>query len=578
MNYLIKYFSPFLWCTLLSALLMQCTQPGKLQTRYIPAEATTVAFIDFEQLYFKVDLNEIQYFGVLDKWRRLLANENSGLGKVLLESLQNPFDSGIDFGRKVYAFDCPAKADNYNYRGMVVALSNAEEFEEMVGNWSNNVTIQKGENDLKWAMVEPNIAVGWNKKVAMLLISPMGVGRKIDQTKISGSLQKFFSLSATQSLGGNQNLQRFIKKGNDVALWYNLEAVKQGMTTALQTTQYADSDQQVLNEILDFSGSYIHYQLNFEQGKVVASTHYDLNQHLQKFYTQTYGKNLSPELLAKIYQYQPMGVLGASWNLSGIYSWLKRVEGVEQQFSKIAQTMGLSPQALLEALQGEFALAMTGYDTFEVKEKGSRYGDYLTKMLEKHKVSEKKLNEFRKRLSEIPAKIKQTQAPEWLAIIQVQKAKVAQELIKLLGQYTTLKAQKNYHQLEWQGMNLYVGTRANRLMVSNRAQLVESLWHNEQNPAQVPKVYQNATRYQGFGYFNLNFDTYPNATRQAMKQKLGKKLGKTQEVLSLFDHVQAQSQGFDAKVELMMTNKEANSLNTILNVVLNGVSMIALAE
>lgn len=566
-----KYLPLSLLFSLVAMLCMRCTKPGKLQTRYIPAEATSVGFIDFEQLYFKVDLNEIQYFGVLDKWRRLLLNESSGLGKILLESLQNPFDTGIDFGRKVFAFDCPAQAPNGNYRGMVVALSNAEEFEEMVNNWSKNVAIKKGKKGLKWAMLEKNIAIGWNKKVAMLLVA---AGQN-KPAKVALSLQKFFSLEAKQSLSQNQNLQKFIRKGNDVALWYSLEAVKKRMTTALQMTRYSNSDQQVLNEIFDFSDAYIHYMLNFEQGKVKASTHYDFNDHLKKFYKQTYGKDLSPALLTQVYGYKPLGTLAFSWNLNGIYDWLKRVEGVEQQFAQTAQEIGLSSQEFLTALQGEFALAMTGYEKIEVKEKGSRYGDYLTKMLKKHRVDQKKLDEFKERLSKIPPKIKIVTAPEWFAIIQVKNAHIVPQLIKLLGQYMPLTHQKIYHQFEFMGQTLYISSRANRLMVSNQAKLAKSIWHNEQHPPKLPLLYQNALQYQGFGYLNLNFDDYPDASRQNMKEKFGESFRKTQEILSLFDHVEAQSKGFDAQVELIMRNQRVNSLNTIVNVVLNGVSMLA---
>ncbi|WP_299458737.1 DUF4836 family protein [uncultured Microscilla sp.] len=559
---------------------IQCSPTSEPQTHYIPVEATMVGVIDLKQLYFKADFKQVQSTVGFKKWQTTILSANKDLGSILLDNLQNPFASGINFERKVFVFDYPTNYLINTNRGILVALNSASKFEHMVRKWSKKLVIQTGKEDFKWVELEENLALGWNKKVAMLMISAPDFKMNLVGKPLGASayLKKFFSLPAEKSLSKNRNFQAFIRKDNDLALWYNLEAVKQQMTVALKTSKYSKNDQQVLDEIFNFSDAYIHYELNFEKGKVRATAHYDLNDHLKKFYNKTYGKTLSPRLLAKLHHHKPIGFLGFSWNFSGLYDWLKRVEDVEQQFEKTAKSMKFTSQELLDALQGELMLAVTGYEKFEVKEKGSPYGDYLTKMLKKHEVGEKKLEDFRKRLDEIPAKVRVKPAPELVAVLSVKNSQVAQQLLKLLGQYTKLTPRKSYHQFQWMELTMYVAVRANHLVMSNQEKLVQNFWSKPQKPEHLGGLYKEATQYTGFGYFNFNFDEYSQSTQQHIKQQVGTKFGKLQEVLNLFDHIKAHNKGFDAEIELVMSNKKENSLTTLLNGVFNDAAMVVLAE
>ncbi|HAS46110.1 MAG TPA: hypothetical protein DCS93_36855 [Microscillaceae bacterium] len=572
-----------LWWVLVFGLLSiftKCTQPQDNHAQYIPKEALAVFSIDLKQLYQKGNLKSLKNSAGFKKWKANLMEENDQMNDLILENLNDPTLSGLNLQKKVFVYTYSGGGVFSSNTGVVAAMQNARNFEKMLKLSNKDIEIKKNEKGYQYVELGKYEAVGWNDQVMMYIKSEGGFGRRKGLSARS-YLYSFFNLDPENSLVTNQNFSKFLTKNNDLSVWYSLQAAKKDMTAALNMYRYSSRDQQILDEILNFQNSYIQYTLNFEKGRLLFNTQYELNKNLKKFYKETYGQNLSKELLSRIPHKQLLGFMGFSWNFKGLFNWIKRVEGVEQAFEKQAKEMGLSADDLLKTLQGEIVLAMTGFEKFEIKEKGSRYGDYLNQMLADHDVDAKKLADFRKRLSEIPRKVRTTYAPEMLGIVSFKSDLIPQKITETLQ--ILLSANKvegkSYYQFELAEMPFFIAAQKQQLMVSNREKLLEQMLNNEVN-GKLPddKMVKEATKYNNYMYMNLSFDKFPKSTQQNIKDQLQGKFGKLQENLSLFESFKAKGKDYKISMELNLSDKSRNSLELILRTVFNGVDMITLAE
>ncbi|OJJ14487.1 hypothetical protein BKI52_42665 [marine bacterium AO1-C] len=566
----------------LLAMFTKCTQPQDNHAKYIPKEALAVFSIDLKQLYQKGNFKSLKNSVGFKKWKGNLMEENNKMNDLILENLNDPTVSGLDLRKKVFVYTYSGGGVFSSNTGVVAAVQNAGNLEKMLKLSDKDIEIKKEEKGYKYVELDKYEAIGWNDQVMMYIKSESGDGLGERKGLSARSyLYSFFNLAPDNSLITNKNFSKFVAKNNDLSVWYSLQAAKKDMTAALNMYRYSNRDQQVLDEILNFQNSYIQYNLNFEKGKVLFNTQYDLNKNLKKFYKETYGQNLSKELLSRIPYKQLLGFMGFSWNFKGLFNWLKRVEGVEQAFEKQAKEIGLSSDDLLKALQGEIVLAMTGFEKFEIKEKGSRYGDYLNQMLADHDVDENKLADFRKRLSEIPRKTRTTYAPEVLGIVSFKSDMIPKKIIETAQIFLSANKVegKPYYQFEVAEMPFFMATQKQQLMVTNREKLLEQMLDKGNNGnLSGNKMVQEATKYNNYMYMNLSFDKFPKSTQQNIKDQLQGKFGELQESLSLFESFKAKGKDYEARMELNLSDKSKNSLEVILRTVFNGVDMITLAE
>lgn len=561
----------------------KCTQTQYHHAQYIPKEALAVVSIDLKQLYQKGNLKSLQSSAGFKKWTRELMESNDRVNDIILENLNDPLVSGIDFREKVFVYTYSGGGVFSSNTGMVAALHNPESLEKMLRSSIKNAKVKK-EEGYKYIEIDKYEAIGWNNLVMMHIRSEKGATfSRRKGLSAKSYLFSFFNLKPENSLTTNTNFNKFLTKSNDLSVWYSLQAAKKDMTAALNFYRYSNSDQRILEEMFNFKDSYIQYTVNFEKGRVLFDTRYNLNKNLQKFYKETYGQNLSKELLSRIPHQQLLGFMGFSWNFKGVFNWLKRVEGVEQAFEKQAKEIGLSTDDLLKALQGEMVVAVTGFEKFVVKEKGSRYGEYLTQLLEKHEVDAKKLADFRKRLNEIPPKIYTTYAPEMLGIVSFKNELIPQKIIKTLSVFRSANQVegKSYAQFELGKIPFFIAAQKKQLMISNREKILEQmLKQGRQNKqGQLPdKLVNEATKYSNYAYLDLNFEKFPKSTQQNIRNQMQGKFGKLQESLSLFESFRAKGKDYEGHIELNLSDKDKNSLEVILRTVFNGVDMITMAN
>lgn len=559
-----------------------CSPSNGPHAKYIPKEALAVAAINGQQIYLKSNFRSIKKSWGFKKWKAGLVMQGSYLNDFVLTQLDNPLQSGIDFRKKIFIYTYTNRGGVLNANtGLVAAISNQSKFEEMLMHQNKKLTIEMAKGGYRYVQVNKHEVIGWNHEVMVYVkLSTTKKTKQHKRVNPRNDLHHFFTLTKENSLLNNQNFRHFLNKKNDVSLWYSLPTAKKVMTTALKFYRYSNNDQQILDEIFNFKDSYLHYDLNFEKGKVVFDSQYHLNKRLQKFYKETYGQQLSPAFLAQLSNKPLLGFMGFAWNFKGLYDWLQRVEGFEQSFEKVAAEAKLSPQEFLNTLQGEFAVAVTGFEKFTIREKGSPYGEYLTTILEKHEVDKKKLAEFRERLSKIPDKIRTTYAPAITAILSFKNDKIPSQALGLLAKYVKMKPVKGqtYHQFNWMKQAMFIGSYKNQLFLSNQQQNLLQALKQPHNDQQIPKNIRNALSHSSYAYLNLDFEKYPKNSQKHIKKRLRRDFEKVQSGLSLFEELKAQSKGFKGHLELSLSNKQSNSLEVVLNTLFNGVEVITLAN
>ena len=561
-------------------LFTKCTQPQDNHAKYIPKQALAVFSVDLQQLYKKGNLKSLKNSAGFKKWKAELLEEDDEMNDLVLENLNDPAKIGLDFQKKIFFYTYSGGGAFSPNIGLVAAMQNADNFEKTLKLADKDVEIKKDKEGYSYVEKDKYSAIGWNDQVMIMIKSEEGSGVR-SRLRARSYLHSFFNLDDENSLTTNKNFSKFLAKDNDFSVWYSLQSAKKGMTSALSAYRYSSRDQQLLDEILDFQDSYVHYSLNFEKGQVLFDIQYDLNKNLQKFYKGTYGKNLSKALLSRIPHDQLLGFMGFSWNFKGLFDWLKRVEGVEEAFEKQAKEIDLSADELLEALQGELVIAMTGFEKFEIEEKKSPYGDYLNQMLEEQDVDPDQLADFRKRLDEIPRKVRTTYAPEMLGIVSFKSDMIPKKIMETLKIFASANKveDKPYYQIELVDMPFFIVAQKQQLMVSNREKLLEQMLDKGKSGRLADnKMIREATNYNNYMYMNLSFDKFPKSTQQNIKDQLQGKFGKLQESLSLFENFKARGKDYQARMELNLSDKSKNSLEVILRTVFNGVDMITVAE
>lgn len=245
--------------------------PKTEYTHALPKDASLVVALDVQTIAQKSGLEGKNSEKITSKLTELLKGGLEGEAALMAEKIVNePSESGLDFGEKVYLFATP----HANVIGALCKVNSESRIEEWVDALVKEgiCTSLKEESGCQWTQMGKMLCA-FNNGTFLLLSHKSG-----DVESIQGTL---LSLMRQQEGEGYAAMPEFVQlkeTGNDVASTLDLSILPDRWTTPLRMGLTADIRLQDIKYLMT---------VNFEQGKVkMQATSLTQNPKVQSFFKQ----------------------------------------------------------------------------------------------------------------------------------------------------------------------------------------------------------------------------------------------------------------------------------------------------
>lgn len=337
-----KFSAIIIICVVVTIAVISCKKPISKLALYIPKDATVVFVVDAKAVTNKIASSGIS----LDSLVNVFTNEKS---ENVLPS-NDIKNSGIDLNKSFYIF---LKQTNSIQQGkiksgaLIAEVQDVEKLETFFKKTKTNARISSA-NNYKYVALGDGYIAGWKDKV--LIISLVTIGNDAPGTFSTGegtlSQQQLTTLFAQKESASITSLDAFnnvLSKPGDVHFYTNASA---GLNTA------AIPGMTKANELLQ--GSYTQGIINFEKGKIVASseTHYNntLSNILNKYPAQEVNINL-----IKSYPDSLTAFAVLSFNTKILLDILHYLN-FDSIADSFAASLGFTTSDVTNALSGDFAI------------------------------------------------------------------------------------------------------------------------------------------------------------------------------------------------------------------------------
>ncbi|MEM9821005.1 MAG: DUF4836 family protein [Bacteroidota bacterium] len=369
---------------------------------YIPREVRMVVSLDMGNFQKKANLNEFKDLSMYQSGMEMLKKSAGPMGQTLQEVIEHPSDYGMDFLSPAMVY--LHQEDGVNYTTMLISLSSAAKFQQLLEALSGGFLPIEDKGSFKMMSLGSDNALAWNDDLVQM------VNGKRDTTSISefpapldvsGRLTKLMNKDFKASIDGNPFYKRAVADPADLMVWVDRAMVKQWQ---MDQRQDADMDTKWLEEM--FGGAYdtdVRMGLHFNNGNIRLDADYlgepSKIQNLNKFYRQDkwnkqFGKympgkellglfamNINTVQMITIYQSVMKGFMGSlpdSLQSSDVNEFL--------QSGKIEDFIGMFAGDMIMGVTGmyEYEKVVTEmeYDeNFEEKEVQKTVKDRFPKML-----------------------------------------------------------------------------------------------------------------------------------------------------------------------------------------------------
>ena len=247
-------------------LLHSCQSDVKLAQdptlRLVPATATSVSVLRVPQVLKKADFNDFQQLPIYRELVRDLSGDNAALAHVL----DQPQDSGIDWGKNAYLFNeiSPANPEAM-IQGVLFTLKDAKAFGSFLAKMNQEIEPQTG-----YQMIRANRQgyLLWNDDTALFGLSMQPSAQTDDFLGqiIRGELE---------SVADNADLQKAFDNEYDISSWASTNAF----------AEYGDARMMVANLGFDpdaLKDNFVHSYANFEDGIMRSHSTFHLQEALTK--------------------------------------------------------------------------------------------------------------------------------------------------------------------------------------------------------------------------------------------------------------------------------------------------------
>jgi hypothetical protein len=483
-----------------------CSKKTSEIVKSIPDHAALVASLHPEQIYKKGEI------GSMESITESISNE------FFRNLVKDPLESGIDMSEYLYFF--AYFIGDEIVLGMTADLNNQEKFTGMIEELNKKkyeeIIAHKG-----YSMLIPESSDGgiaWNDKQVILLLTPQSAMTTDDwQTE----LVTLFEQDREQSINSVVNFRDFAGKMKDMNMWLASDDLKK----ILEKTKSLKEMEFDLPVSLD--NNYSQVFVEFADGAMMVNSEMHLSDDIKKA-TETFllaKQNLNKDLLKMSPGNDLLMALAFSMETDRVVKLMKnfnppQMEGMSDQVEKAT---GVPGKDILEALNGDFVLAING----------AQDG------------------------ASVPVEV--------LIGIGLDDESLQEKMMGSVGSMAQVEKEGDFFMIKAGGVELYSGIVEGIWVITNVPGYKDAITGKGLEKTLTDSKFKDYTGGSMGMYMNLDLTTYPASMQNMMA---GGGAPKTLELLTeSFDYLGMEASNYENKMILKTANDEENSLYTLLRLV-----------
>lgn len=343
----------FLLFVCIATIVVSCSSSVPKQAEFIPKDAFMVADFNTGRLAEKCKKGNINWDSLFSS---MLKNADPVKSDEMKKQMTKMSEAGIDFEDHffVYVKMAGSMMSGQNVTtGIVAGMKDASKFETYIKSQQDITPVQQ-KDDYSYTVLKNELAIGWNKQVAILVYSTPPEARDASQVapndgKTSlAALDQMMHLKKEESVAGIDDFKTLMKEKADILYWTNSEGVISSIPF-VGMTKMADL----------FKGTHSAGTLNFEDGKAVATVKAymgkDLADILKKYPSTAADMNMVTQYPSPV-----NGYISFSFNPKVLLDIIKYA-GVESTANQFLADTGITLDDIAKAFTGDVAFIMSDF-------------------------------------------------------------------------------------------------------------------------------------------------------------------------------------------------------------------------
>ena len=518
----------------ITALFTTCKKEKSELLNLVPKDATIFYMVDLPGISQKIKFDEIEKSNFYQKLMPMAMEEDEAMGSILKEMIEEEGTTGINPDGKLYGFYLKSDKGEDIYC-MILSLENKEKFQGFLTNFLNQaeVPFETGKGSgYDFLHIDEEVISAYDETRLMWFMT-----EQFNQEEAVAKLDEYFSQKSAASISSVSDFQDFAKDAQDISVWFSTDQLGKAANIF-----------NAFQENFGFNpeGNYIHMYGNFGEEDITISSVMVPNKEMQKRMDEEnfFSNGIDKEILEMVDAEQAYGVLTLALDPVKVVSFLEK-QNLSGELEEMASQMGMNYNDLLTAFNGDFVVALSGFESYMKESEAFNYqlGEYETKMKEGY-------------------------FPSITLAAGLTNPEIFDKLISNMGELIISK--DGYYEIPDDDFEAYLIIKDNYLVVSTLEQSIINVkegkintnWISTKSIGNMPM--ENSM----FLFLNSNYDTYDAGMKNMIEKEAGEVPPQIfNSVLSKFDNLTIMGVENSGKIVLKLRNTEHNSLYTLFKLI-----------
>jgi hypothetical protein len=493
----------FIWAALI--VLSSCSKKTPEFAHSIPDDAIAVVSIHPMQMHTKSQINT--FASIKEKVK----------DEIWKQILENPLSTGLMMNE--YAFVFVRMEEDAPVIGVVSGMKDQKKFEATLSKIKEGISEEFETNEVyTWIQPDDKGIIAWNNKQMVVLGSPDH--DEFETSYFTETLDKMFSPVKEEAITSLVDFKDFLGKMQDLNLW-------------LSSDEIFDIVEKVVgNEMPDFPVSLYHnyaqIYVDFADGEmnINGETHFseEVEKNIEEFLV------MKPALNEDMLKLAPGGnlliALAGSMDLAKTQQMIEKFAppDVDTLSNKVENVTGMEMSELLEAISGDFTIAINGVE-----------GESM-----------------------LPLEI--------FVGIGVNGRMLQEKLMEAVQGLTSVEEEGDFFIINFQGNEIYSGILNDILVITNAKGYKDAVKSGAHGTPLTSSRFGDFTTGSLGMFVNLELDQYP-AMIQGLLSQNAKANHWVKQITDPFDYLGVCAGNYKSKVLVKTSNPSENSLYTIVKMV-----------
>jgi hypothetical protein len=500
----------------------------------VPKDATIFYMVDLPGISQKIKFDEIENSNFYQKLMPMAMEEDEAMGSILKEMIEEEGTTGINPDEKLYGFYMKSEKGEDIYC-MILSLENKEKFHGFLTNFLNQAeaSFESGKGSgFDFLHIDEEVIAAYDETRLMWFMT-----EQFNQEEAVAKLDEYFSQKSAASISSVADFQDFVKDAQDISVWFSTDQLGKAANIF-----------NAFQENFGFNpeGNYVHMYGNFGEEDITISSVMVPNKEMQnRMDEENFFRNgIDKEIMEMVDAEQAYGVLTLALDPVKVISFLEK-QDLSSELEEMASQMGMNYNDLLTAFNGDFVVALSGFESYM-----------------------KETEDFNYQLGEYETKMKEGYFPSITLVAGLTNPEIFDKLIANMGEMIISK--DGYYEIPDDDFEAYLIIKDNYLVVSTLEQSIINVkegkintnWISTKSIGNMPM--DNSM----FLFLNSNYDTYDTGMKSLIEKEAGEVPPQIfNSVLSKFDNLTIMGVENSGKIVLKLRNTEHNSLYTLFKLI-----------